>query len=716
MGRTVLVSHRLPYTARFQDQAISLSASVGGLATGLLPMLNDNCLWIGWSGLSQKIPNKHRQSLQAQFAERHCLTVDFPLEQHKGFLSDICNGVLWPLYHYQMGVLPVRMPGWEDYVAINERFADRIMESAREGDELWIHDYHLQLLPQILRDRGYQGQIGFFLHIPFPAYEIFRILPWRREILSGIIGADLIGFHTESYGQHFLENVQKLLGLDVQRNGIRLSDRQIEVDAFPLGVDVNTLETDDESMQGLAQSLRTIRQGGERRLFMSVDRMDYTKGLARKILAFEHLLDTREDQRGKLTLVQIAPPSRDDVPAYSRFRRDLDEHVGRINGKYGSPDYQPVQYLARSFHPQEIFQAYKEVDVMLVTPVRDGMNLVAKEFVAARSDEDGVLVLSELAGAASELFDALPANPYDIEQMAQAFYDAVTMPEADRKARMRAMRERVLPFSTETWARDFLTRLKSIRHDTDVKVASPRKLAQEIAANPKPIRLYLDYDGTLFPIVRVPDMAVPDQSLRQLLTRLARHPRCDVHIVSGRSMKNLQRWFPSLPITLHAEHGAISSNGNMLVDPEGSQQLLDRSFTALQDVARRYPGARVERKAYGSTFHYRNAENGEAAANAVIAMIKAEFRDEPVDIMYGKKNVEIRLQGINKGRVLKQADSDATIVAVGDDITDEDMFAAVPESGVTIAVGSQPSQARYRLRDSNEVRSFLRELDQRLSS
>lgn len=715
MGRTVLVSHRLPFTAKFQDQKVTLNASVGGLATGLLPMLTEDSLWIGWSGLSQKLPKKHQQSLEAQFTEQHCLTVNFPVESHRAFLSDVCNGVIWPLYHYQVGVLPVRMPGWKDYVAINRSFADRILESAKDGDELWIHDYHLQLLPQILRDRGYKGQIGFFLHIPFPAYEIFRILPWRHDILRGILGADLIGFHTESYCQHFLENVQKLLGLDVSNRGVRLSDRQIEVDAFPLGVDVNTLESTDEGMQSLGQSLRTIRQDGERRLFMSVDRMDYTKGLARKILAFEHLLDTREDLRGKLTLVQIAPPSRDEVPAYTRFRRDLDEHVGRINGKYGSPDYQPVQYLARSYHPQEIFQAYKEVDVMLVTPVRDGMNLVAKEFVAARNDEDGVLVLSELAGAASELFDALPVNPYDIEQMSQVFYEAVTMPEADRRARMRAMRERVLPFSTVSWAKDFLSRLKTVRRDTGITVASPTAIAREIAATPKPIRLYLDYDGTLFPIVRLPDMAVPDQSLRQLLTRLARHPRCDVHIVSGRSMKNLQRWFPALPITLHAEHGAISSNGKMVMDPQGSVQLLERCYSALQDIAQRYPGARVERKTYGSTFHYRNAENGEQAAANVLAMIREEFKGEAIDILKGKKNVEIRLQGINKGAVLKQAESDATVVAIGDDVTDEDMFAAVPESGVTIAVGSQPSHARYRLRDSNEVRTFLRELDQHLA-
>lgn len=314
----------------------------------------------------------------------------------------------------------------------------------------------------MLRDLGLDVKIGFFLHIPFPSFEIFRILPWRKQILKGLLGADLIGFHTEEYCEHFIASAQHILNTEHAADIISLVDRQVQIGSFPLGVDTDELSKEYTGDSTLADALHRVRgEHPELKLLLSVDRLDYTKGLARKLLAFEYLLETYPSLREKLMLIQIAPPSRGDVAAYQQFRRQLDEHVGRINGKFSTPGYQPIFYLTRSFHPQEIYQIYKDVDVMLVTPVRDGMNLVAKEFIAARDDDDGVLVLSEFAGASSELHEALMINPYDICQMAGSFRAAAEMPKEERKARMQSLRSRVVGFKTSEWAANFLHQLKA---------------------------------------------------------------------------------------------------------------------------------------------------------------------------------------------------------------------------------------------------------------
>ncbi|MES2745386.1 MAG: bifunctional alpha,alpha-trehalose-phosphate synthase (UDP-forming)/trehalose-phosphatase [Bdellovibrionota bacterium] len=712
MGRTLIVSHRLPFNVVIKDQDFHLETSVGGLATGLMPLLQSNNLWLGWSGSNKKVSAKMSEAIHKDFTDRGCIPIEFSDDDHHPFMDDMCNGVIWPLYHYQVGNLPLQFAGWDEYVKCNKKVADAIARVAKPGDLIWIHDYHFQLVPEMLRERNLDVKIGFFLHIPFPAYEMFRILPWRKEILKGLLGADLIGFHTQDYLDHFIDSVDQILNADTDESSVTLVDRTVQLNTFPLGVDPSELSRAFDGDNSLAQALHHVREEHpELKIFLSVDRLDYTKGLARKLLAFEYLLENNPSLRGKLMLVQIAPPSRGDVPAYKKFRRQLDEYVGRINGKFSTPVYQPIFYLTRSFHPQEIYQVYKDVDVMLVTPVRDGMNLVAKEFIASRDDDDGVLVLSEFAGASSELHEALMINPYDICQMAQCFKTAVAMPKPEREARMRALRERVIHFHTADWAKSFLDQLSSVPAQLRrIQFDHPKFLARDIAEKNLPLEITLDYDGTLFPIVKVPASAVPDQELRELLKRLSE--RSDLHIVSGRPMRELKSWFAGIAVHLHAEHGAVNEAQDSMVSSH-EVETIQKLSRGLQKIAGKYAGTRVETKLFSCCFHYRNAspQSAERAANEAQKFIEDFYPD--MQVLNGKKTVEARYPHLNKGVVIHELLQKVTlscIVAIGDDRTDEDMFQAVPDDGFTIVVGAHASNARYRLKDSDDVRSLLAEL------
>jgi trehalose 6-phosphate synthase/phosphatase len=380
------------------------------------------------------------------------------------FYEELSNGVIWPLFHY----LPDQMPlhqRWEVYEAANARFADAVVAQYRPGDRIWVHDYQLMRLPAMLRERLPEARIGFFLHIPFPSDELFATLPARAGLLRGLLGADLVGFHTASYARHFAESVTRVLGLPATPERVEVDGRTVRVGVFPMGVDAATLAERAASpavdAELAAIALPTQESGGaDVALFVGVDRLDYTKGIPRRLLlAFEQLLARHPELRGRVRLVQVAVPSRTAVRAYQRFRHDLDALVGRINGAFGTPRWNPVHYLYRSVPQAQLLALYRAARVMLVTPVRDGMNLVAKEFVACRADEDGVLVLSEFVGAAAELTDALRVNPFDVDGAAETYHRALTMPRDERRARMRAMRARVMSYDVHAWAASFLDAL-----------------------------------------------------------------------------------------------------------------------------------------------------------------------------------------------------------------------------------------------------------------
>ncbi len=728
MAKLIIVSHRLPYTCSFEQDELQLKPSVGGLATGLMPLLKRDALWIGWHGYSQRLSRLEAQQIQDELAKKHCLALPLPIEKQKIFYNDVANGIIWPLYHYHADHLPMHLQGWEAYEEINRIYADFIAQHAQAGDTIWIHDYHLQVLPQMLREKNLQVKIGFFLHIPFPSYEIFRLLPWREEILEGILGSDLVGFHTASYGQYFRDAVREILGLESEDGAIVLDKRRVEIDAFPLGVDFNhwneNLTPEHSSL--LASSLRNLKtEHPILRLLLSVDRLDYTKGLPRKLLAFERLLEQHEELRGLVSLVQIAPPSRDAVPVYGRYRKQVEELVGRINGNYGLPGYQPVQYIARSFSSDEISLLYPITDVMVVTPLRDGMNLVAKEFIASRHDEDGVLVLSELAGAAAELDEALKVNPYDIDKTAAVLFEAVTMDANERRLRMRAMRTRIETFDTHVWARTFIDRLQGVEDrgsDLEPSFQSPKDLALSLFESEKKIVLFIDHEGAL----QSPPHA-PDANLKLLLSRISRSERCELHLLSMQTPDILQDWFAPLNFTIHSEYGAwtlapqFPTHKSELSDPQ-SEAFLEKAARIMDEDARRTPGAYIERKTASISWHYRLSELSQSQRNLKRLQEKLEHQ-LPIgifDIYIKRRSLELRLKSARVGsviqrRALAKQDFETFVLIAGEPVLRES-FHAIPGLDQLIAVGKGTPSSHFHLRDTGSVRETLRYLDMFLSS
>ena len=465
-----------------------------------------------------------------------------------------------------------------------------------------------------------------------------------------------------------------------------------------------------------------ICAGGPERLLVGIDRLDYTKGIPRRLLAYERLLADHPELHGHVRLVQVAVPSRTHVDAYADIRAQVDQMVGRINGRFGTPTWAPVHYVYRNLSDNEVVALYRAADAMLVTPVRDGMNLVAKEFVAARSDGGGVLVLSEFAGAAAELGEAVRVNPYDVARTAEAFHAALMMNEEERRARMRALRQRVLAHDVHRWAKTYLARLDASARRADhrtLEYSSDEELRAACAAmqRAKQLVLLLDYDGTLVPLADAPQLAVPDAEVLALLERLARRPHTEVHVVSGRGRDVLVDWLGRLPIALHAEHGHWSRSA---AGESSSRELPAAGWRAkaleiLADFAERTPGSLVEEKPTGLAWHYRLAdpEYGPLQANELKAHLSSLLSNAPVELLSGNKVVELRPHGSSKGLIadgLRRRLPDALPAAFGDDRTDEDLFAALPPPALTVHVGPSPSSARLRVPSVRAVRTLLVQL------
>lgn len=726
MSRVLIVSNRLPITLRVTDDGFVVERSSGGLATGLKSVHEGSGgLWIGWPGSRKAVPEASQGALDERLASLQVVPVALSDEEIDQYYEGFCNGVLWPLFHSFPSQLPLETAGDSLYREVNERFAREVARLHRPGDLVWIHDYQLMLVPRMLRDLIPDATIGFFLHIPFPPPDTFRTLPSREAILEGLLAADLIGFHTASYMRNFASSVLHVLGAGADVDRIAWRGREANLGVFPMGVDAREYQRLGESPEVGALSEEFRGAPGER-LLVGIDRLDYTKGIPRRLLAFERMLADHPELHGKVRLVQVAVPSRTNVDAYAELRQQVDAMIGRINGRFGSPRWAPVHYVYRALSEQHVAALYRAADALLVTPIRDGMNLVAKEFVATRSDEDGVLVLSEFAGAATELAEALHVNPYDIARSAAAYHRALAMPEPERRARIQTLRHRVFSYDVHWWSKAFvaqLTRCALRRHPLTPEFSDPAAVARAVAAMAaagaeRPLVLMLDYDGTLVPIAATPDLAQPDDPLRDLLARLAARPGVEVHVVSGRGRDVLEEWLGDLPISLHAEHCQWSRPP--LGDWVGTELPPDtwraRALEILEDFAARTPGSLVERKRSGLAWHYRMAdpEYGAVQANELKVHLASLLSNAPVEVLSGDKVVELRPHGVNKGRLMKsvmaRASGDMVIAAFGDDRTDEDLFAAAPPEALTFHVGVTASRARFRLSSVDDVRAILSRL------
>lgn len=720
MPKTIIVSNRLPVKITKDGDEYQLSPSEGGLATGLGSIYKEgDNVWIGWPGL--EVNDKHDQeTISHKLDHLSLLPVYLSQQEISEYYEGFSNEVLWPVFHYYASTYAnYSQSNWDFYKQVNEKFRDIVLKIAEPGDTIWIHDYQLLLLPALVRIALPEVSIGFFLHIPFPSHEMFRLIPWRYELLEGMLGADLIGFHTFDDVRHFLSSVTRVLPVSSSANIITANDRSIVAESFPMGIDEHKYASLPKQPKVIEQIQQVKDSFKNTKLILSIDRLDYSKGILQRLEAFELLLKLHPEYIGKIALYMIVVPSRDTVPQYKHLHDEIDKKVGSINGVYRTMGWTPVHYYYRSFPIETLSALYYSADVCLVTPMRDGMNLVSKEYVASRINNDGVLILSEMAGASKELIDAIIVNPNNIGEVCRSIIKAVNMPLAEQQARMQQMRQLVGKFNITHWVKIFMERLKEVKslqrsmQTRHVSGATGQSIVNRYAKTKKRI-IFLDYDGTLMAFHSNIADANPDKELYKLLDQLTDDLANHVVLISGRKHENLSDWFNDRNIYLIAEHGAWFKQKNTewhqitgLTD-SWKQDI----YPILDTYVDRTPGSFIEEKTYSLVWHYRKAQNGlgELRANELTSNLKYLANDKGLQLMPGDKVLEIKNMEINKGKAaltLIAHDDYDFIMAFGDDYTDEDLFKALPESAITIKVGENTSAAKFYLRNPVEVRKFL---------
>ena len=733
MKKLHIVSNRLPFSITYEEDKPGLEPSVGGLATGMNSVYKDfNGKWIGWPGIASdtKSPIELKQ-MEALLAKEGCESVHLTEHEVEEFYEGFCNNTIWPLFHYFPQYVDFHSEFWEAYVAVNRKFADKTLEVLGEGDYVWVHDYQLMLVPEMIKRERPDITIGYFLHIPFPSYEVFRILPWRKELLKGLLGADLIGFHTYDYERHFLSSVRRLFGYEISFNQIHIDDRILLADAFPMGIDYDKFaeaasrihQTPLKDRSEVHRELeKYFLMDPERKLILSIDRLDYSKGIPNRLRAFDKFLERHPEYHGKVSLIMLAVPSRNNVIHYQRLKSEVEELVGSINGLYGNINYTPVWYFYRSMPFQNLVEMYSMSDVALITPVRDGMNLVAKEYVASRINQTGVMVLSEMAGVVKEMAEAVVINPNDEDETERAILQALEMSREEQGKRMLSMQKRLKRYDVFKWAKDFvgaLQRVNRLQQDFLAKKITD-KIALELVARYKKAKkraIFLDYDGTLKGFKDDPQEVQPDAELEHLIEKLTSIEQNVVTIISGRDKETLGRWFEGKQVNLICEHGVwlkrLGGDWEMLANASNSWMPMIRPV--LDSYVDRTPGSFLEEKNYSLVWHFRGAEAelGELRAKELRDELTGFVANHNLEIMEGNKVVEVKTGGINKGAAannfLMNMDADF-IMAMGDDWTDEFLFRELPETAVTIKVGIKHTSAAYKLETVEAVRKFLKQL------
>jgi trehalose 6-phosphate synthase/phosphatase len=720
-ARIVVASARLPVTLVHRHERWEATSSAGGLVTALKSIAERrNFIWIGWPGTA--VPEDDRDDVREVLKGHGTVPVFLSKAEIDGFYLGFSNRVLWPLLHNLSERSYFDPAGYATYRKVNEIFADAVMAQARDGDVIWIHDYQLCLVPELLRRRGVRGPIGFFLHIPFPSAETYRMLAPREDILRGLLGADFIGFHTYEYVSHFSNACLRVLGLESNLESVRVPSRSVKLAALPIGIDpaeIRQLAASRDARQEYA-SLQGAYAG--KRLIVGVDRLDYTKGIPDKLRAFEELLKTNPRWRERAVLIQIAAPSRTGVAEYQRLKREVDELVGRINGRYGTPSSMPIVYINQDVPRSRLMGLYQAADVALVTPVRDGMNLVALEYVAARGERGGTLILSEFAGAAHYLPGARLVNPFDTSQVADALLHALEdEPNAEGFSHMlRFVREN----TSMVWANRFFDRLEMTA--TEIRptarlldVAGPPVSAMVRRAE-RPL-VVLDYDGTLRSYVMNPRDALPDKRILDMLRQLAE--LATVYVVSGRAQHTLEEWLGKLPIGLVCEHGLSfkpplgSWEPPTRVNSRALRRVVEPVFA---DFVQRTPGSSIEQKSAALAWHYRAVDPELAAFHVpeLLAVLEETLRRRPYSVLQGSRVIEVRHHKVTKGQammqLLKRHPRHDFLFCAGDDRTDEEMMGAIPgrwrSRSVTCWVGTRNAHAAYWVDGTGALLAELEQL------
>ncbi len=731
-----IVSNRLPISLEKKETSWNLRKSSGGLISALEGVKKKlTFTWIGWPGV---LFDKDEEAFIKKLLKKEDLIPVFlSKEEEEHYYHGICNGMLWPIFHYFTDKATFAYNSWQHYVAVNESFAKTISQEAPKNAKIWIHDFHLMLLPQILREQRPDLKICFFLHIPFPSSEVYRLLPEREALLNGILGSDYIGFQTSDYTGHFRSSCLRVSGLESDTNGLSFQGRRIGFGTHPIGIDVDQFKKALKKPETNKIITELKERYGTQKLLLGVERLDYTKGILLKLKAFERFLEKSTKYSQKVVLLQVLVPSRLETWEYQELKSEIEEMIGQLNGQFSRPGFTPIQYLHRHLDLSHLTALYYFADVGLVTPVRDGMNLVAEEFVFCQTEKKpqskskpGILILSEFAGASHSLSRSILVNPYNIEQTADAIEEALDMPQSERSERMHIMAEHVKELNSPTWAKKFLDNLDKI-----VEINKSGKLACILKNNilPKLIekakkaikRIFiLDYDGTLRELTKNPIDAKPTKEILQLLKDLSRLPNSEVYVVSGRGHTNLEDWLSHLNIFLCAEHGFKVKNpgGEWINRYNADLSWMPTVREIFEIVSKEVPGSLLEVKACSLAWHYRMADldYGKWRAKELRNSLKDVLANLPVHILTGHQVVEVRASGVSKGNyvkdILKNENKNTFILCIGDDRTDREMYPKLPDYATSIHVGALDAPSNYMLESPKQVREVLQKIIQGIQS
>lgn len=725
----IVVSNRLPITVSKKGGKLTYTPSSGGLATAVSSIASArDIVWVGWPGIaSDELTPSERRNITKRLQEYSCSPVFLTKKQIEDFYEGYSNETLWPMFHYFQSVAQINEKQWHAYKHVNGLFAKATLKHTNDKSTIWIHDYHLLLLPKIIRVNRPSASIGFFLHIPFPSFELFRLLPHRRELLEGMLGADLVGFHIYDYVRHFTSSVLRTLGHNSEHGVIIYNDRVVKADAFPIGIDYKKFRA-AVSAPSVKRELELLQKHYEgKKIILSVDRLDYTKGIITRLEAFEQFLKLNPQYRNKVTLVVIAVPSRVKVDAYRDLREQVEQTISRINGTYASSDWIPIAYQFQNLPFDKLVALYAHADVALVTPLRDGMNLVAKEYVASQQGTTGVLVLSELAGAVDELPESLVVNPNDTVSIVSAIQRALALPARQKKSRIATMQRRISSYDAESWASDFLEQLSHSKEQQSVRVskiltpASKRAIAGQYKKAQRRL-LVFDYDGTLKEFVSSPKIsdAAPSKAVLKLIRSMAARFGTDLYIISGRTKDALEKWFGELPVHLIAEHGYWTRKSGVWLshgfDASDYQQLV---MPLLKKYTERTPGAVIESKSSSIVWHYRNVppELAYVRRQNLQHDLAELLADTEVGVHKGNKIIEIKPHAISKGqiveRLLRKKTAYDFVLCCGDDYTDEDMFEMLASKPFahTVKIGLGETKAKHQVQSVKEMLSLLKSFE-----
>jgi trehalose 6-phosphate synthase/phosphatase len=731
MSRLLVISNRLPFSITRTGDEISVRQSSGGLVSAIKSYfeVDDNDskqytdkIWIG----SVDAPQEDWQLAE----EQNTVQSDFGIvpifldkDVYDGYYNGFANSTLWPLFHYFPSLVEYIEEFYEAYKTANEIFANKIIETYEPGDVIWIHDYQLMLVPQMVRTALPDATIGFFLHIPFPSYELVRIMPtaWKKELLRGVLGADLIGFHTHDYVQHFIQSAKMILRVENSFNQIQYENRIIKTDLFPIGIDYKKFRKaiTDKDVVEICTTLE--KKFYDQKIIFSVDRLDYTKGLIYRLKGYEEFLDRYPEWKGQVVFILNIVPSRDVIQTYAQRRREIEEKVSAINGRLSTLNWQPLIYRYNHLDFDEMCALYQTADVALITPLRDGMNLVAKEYIASCLDK-GVLILSELTGAASELNEAIQVNPSDTGEVADAIASALNMPLIEQRSRLSYMQRRLAEYDVVKWINDFLnvlhlTKVEQEKQKVNVLDKETIQQMQVEFSQAEKRCILLDYDGTLAPYQKIPNLAIPGEDLLQLLANLSNDEANEIIIISGRDSETLEKWMGHLPLSLIAEHGAsIKYKGqNWQQQVSISPEWKDQIRPLLELFVTRCVGSFVEEKTNTLAWHYRNTHpdlgfiRSRELRNSLLQLIT----NTPLQVIDGNKVLEVRLTGIDKGVTAQKIVghySPQFTLCIGDDTTDEDMFKVLRDKAYTIRIGRGNTAAKYTILSQVEVAPFLKKV------